>query len=132
LPVDIKSADDLGTAFASFKNNDAEALIVIRSALASAAAKQIADLALAAHLPSCYAQRDLVTAGGLVSLDSSLPDMIRPAAVQIDKIIKGMSPADIPVEQPTRVELSINLNTARLLKLTIPPSLLARADEVIE
>jgi putative tryptophan/tyrosine transport system substrate-binding protein len=132
LPVDIKSADDLGTAFASFKNNDAEALIVIRSAVASAVAKQIADLALAAHLPSCYAQHDLVTAGGLVSLDSSLPDMIRPAAVQIDKIIKGMSPADIPVEQPTRLELSINLNTARLLNLTIPPSLLARADEVIE
>jgi putative tryptophan/tyrosine transport system substrate-binding protein len=132
LPVDITSADELATAFASFKHSGAEALIVIRSALASAVAKQIADLALAAHLPSCYAQRDLVTAGGLVSLDSSLPDMIRPAAVQIDKIIKGMSPADIPIEQPTRLELSINLNTARLLNLTIPPSLLARADELIE
>jgi putative ABC transport system substrate-binding protein len=58
--------------------------------------------------------------------------MIRPAAVQIDKIIKGMSPADIPIEQPTRLELSINLNTARLLNLTIPPSLLARAEELIE
>ena len=132
LPVDIKSADELETAFASFKNNGAEALIVIRSALASAVATRIADLAVAAHLPSCYAQRDLVIAGGLVSLDSNLRDMIHPAAAQIDKIIKGASPADIPVEQPTRFELYINLKTARLLNLTIPPSLLARADEVIE
>ncbi len=132
FPVDIKSADDLGTAFASFKNNDAEALIVIRSALASAVAKEIADLTLAAHLPSCYAQNDAVMAGGLVSLGASLPAMVRPAAAQIDKILKGTSPADIPVEQPTRYELYINLNTARLLNLTIPPSLLALADEVIE
>ena len=132
LPVDIKSADELETAFASFKDNGAEALIVIRSALASAVAKQIADLALAAHLPSCCAQPDLVAAGGLVSLAANLLDMIQPAAAHIDKIIKGTSPADIPVEQPTRFELCVNLKTARLLNLTIPPSLLARADEVIE
>ena len=132
LPVDIKSADELETAFASFKNNGAEALIVIRSALASDAATQITALAVAAHLPSCYAQRDLVTAGGLVSLDADLRDMISPAAAQIDKIIKGTSPADIPVEQPTRFELYINLKTARLLNLTIPPALLALADQVVE
>jgi putative tryptophan/tyrosine transport system substrate-binding protein len=71
-------------------------------------------------------------AGGLVSFGPDRVAMIRPAAAQIDKIIKGTSPADIPVEQPTRFELSINLNTARLLNLTIPPTLLVRADEVID
>jgi putative ABC transport system substrate-binding protein len=71
-------------------------------------------------------------AGGLVSLDPDRVAMTRPAAAQIDKIIKGASPADIPVEQPARFELYINLKTARLLNLTIPPSLLARGDEVIE
>ena len=71
-------------------------------------------------------------AGGLVSLGADRLAMIRPAAAQIDKIIKGTSPADIPVEQPTRYELYINLNTARLLNLTIPPTLLALADELIE
>jgi putative ABC transport system substrate-binding protein len=71
-------------------------------------------------------------AGGLVSLDADRPAMTRPAAAQIDKIIKGTNPADIPVEQPTRFELYINLKTARLLNLTIPPSLLALADELIE
>jgi putative ABC transport system substrate-binding protein len=71
-------------------------------------------------------------AGGLVSLDPDRLAMTRPAAAQIDKIIKGASPADIPVEQPARFELYINLKTARLLNLTIPPSLLARGDEVIE
>jgi putative tryptophan/tyrosine transport system substrate-binding protein len=133
LPVDLRSADDLEAAFASMKESGAEALIVIRSALASAVAERIADLALAARLPSCHAISSMVTAGGLlVGLAPALADMVRPAAAQIDKIIKGMSPADIPVEQPTRLELSINLNTARLLNLTIPPALLARADEVIE
>ena len=76
--------------------------------------------------------KEAVTAGGLVSLASDRLAMIRPAAAQIDKILKGTSPADIPVEQPTQLELYINLKTARLLNLTIPPSLLAQADEVIE
>jgi hypothetical protein len=81
---------------------------------------------------SCYPFRVTVMAGGLVSLDPDRLAMTRPAAAQIDKIIKGASPADIPVEQPARFELYINLKTARLLNLTIPPSLLARGDEVIE
>jgi putative ABC transport system substrate-binding protein len=132
VPVDIKSPDDLETAFASMKNSEAEALFVTRTALTFNLGKQIADLALAAHLPSCHCFRPAVMAGGLVSLDADRLAMIRPAAVQIDKIIKGTSPGDIPVEQPTRFELYINLNTARLLNLTIPPNLLARADEPIE
>jgi putative ABC transport system substrate-binding protein len=94
--------------------------------------KQIADHALTAHVPSCHMFRDAVMAGGLVSLAPDRLAMTRPAAAQIDKIIKGANPADIPVEQPTRLELCINLKTARLLNLTIPPSLLAAADELIE
>ena len=133
LPVDLRSADAVEAAFASIKESGAEALIVIRSALASAVAERIAEFALAARLPSCHAISSMVTAGGLlVGLAPVLGDMVRPAAAQIDKIVKGASPADIPVEQPTRLELSINLRTARLLNLTIPPALLAQADEVIE
>ena len=130
--VDIKSADDLDAAFANMKRDQAGALIAARSTLTFILGKQIADLALAAHPPSCYPFRQAVIAGGLVSFDPDRLAMIRPAAAQIDKIIRGTAPADIPVEQPTRFELYINLKTARLLDLTILPSLLARADEVIE
>ena len=132
IPIDIKSTDDLEGAFADMKQSQAEALFVSRTGLTANLGKQIADLALAAHLPSCYSFRTTVMAGGLVSLDTDRLAMTRPAAAQIDKIIKGTSPADIPVEQPTRFELYINLKTARLLNLTIPPSLLGRADELIE
>jgi putative ABC transport system substrate-binding protein len=132
VPVGIKSADDLEAAFADIKESKAEALFVSRTAVTLNAIKPINDLALAAHLPSCHTFREAVRVGGLMSLDADRVAMARPAAAQIDKIIKGTSPADIPVEQPTRFDLYINLNTARLLNLTIPPSLLARADEVIE
>jgi putative tryptophan/tyrosine transport system substrate-binding protein len=132
VPVGIRSVDDLEAAFASLKKDGAEAVMPTRSSLTFGLGKEIADLALAAHLPSCYPFRQAVMAGGLVSLDPDRVAMTRPAAAQIDKIIRGMSPADIPVEQPSRFELYINLKTARLLNLTIPPSLLARADEVIE
>jgi putative tryptophan/tyrosine transport system substrate-binding protein len=132
LPVGIKSADDLERAFASMKKDGAQAVMPTRTSLTIGLGKEIAELALAAHLPSCCPSRQAVVAGGLVSLDPDRVAMTRPAAAQIDKIIKGMSPADIPVEQPSRLELYINLKTARLLNLTIPPSLLARADEVIE
>jgi putative ABC transport system substrate-binding protein len=132
VPIDIKSAGDLETAFAKIKNSEAEALLGIAGALTFTIGAEIADRALAAHLPFCSAFRETVMAGGLVSLGPDLVTMARQAAAQIDKIIKGTKPADIPVEQPTRYELYINLKTARLLNLTIPPSLLARADEVIE
>jgi putative ABC transport system substrate-binding protein len=105
---------------------------VYRTALTFVAGKQIADLAIAAHLASCHSFREAVMAGGLVSLGPDRVAMAGPAAAQIDKIIRGTSPGDIPVEQPTRYEIYINLKTARLLNLTIPPTLLARADEVIE
>ena len=132
VPADIKSTDDLEATFADMKKSGAEALFVTRTALLANAGKQIADRAISTHLPSSCSFRSQVIAGGLVSLDADRLAMTRPAAAQIDKIIKGTSPADIPVEQPTRFELVINLKTARLLNLTIPPSLLALADEVIE
>ena len=132
LPVGIKSADDLEAAFASMKKDGAQAVMPTRSSLTFNLGKEIADLALAGHLASCYPFRQAVMAGGLVSLDPDRLAMTRPAAAQIDKIIRGTSPADIPVEQPSRFELYINLKTALFLGLTIPPSLLARADEVIE
>jgi putative ABC transport system substrate-binding protein len=132
LPVGIKSADDLETAFASMKKDGAQAVMPTRSSLTFNLGKQIADLALAARLPSCYAFKDPVMDGGLLSLGPDRVAMTGPAAAQIDKIIKGTSPAEIPVEQPTRFELYINLKTARLLNLTIPPTLFALADQLIE
>ena len=132
VPSDIKSAGELETAFADMKKSGAQALFVTRTALFANAGKQIADLAIATRLPSSCAFRRMVIAGGLVSLDADRLAMTRPAAAQIDKIIKGMSPADIPVEQPTKFDLYINLKTARLLNLTIPPTLLELADELIE
>ena len=131
-PVGIKSADDLEGAFVDIKESRADAVFVYRTALTFNLGKQIADLALAAHLPSCHSFRPAVFAGGLMSLDADRMAMIGSAAAQIDKIIKGTSPADIPVEQPTRYELYINLKTARLLNLTIPPNVLALADQLIE
>jgi putative tryptophan/tyrosine transport system substrate-binding protein len=132
VPTDIKSSDEFETAFADMKKRGAEALFVTRTALLANAGKQIADLAIATHLPSSCPFRRQVINGGLVSLDADRLAMTRPAAAQIEKIIKGTSPADIPVEQPTRFELYINLKTARLLNLTIPPSVLALADQLIE
>jgi putative ABC transport system substrate-binding protein len=102
---DIKSADDLEGAFAGTKTSGAGALFVTRTNVTFTAGKQIADLALAARLPSCHAFRETVMAGGLVSYGPDRGAMARPAAAQIDKIIKGTSPADIPVEQPTVYEL---------------------------
>ena len=94
--------------------------------------QRIVDFAADRHLPAIYESRDFVDAGGLLSYGIDLADMQRRAAVYVDKILKGTKPADLPVEQPTKFELVINLRTARALSLTIPASLLARADEVIE
>jgi putative ABC transport system substrate-binding protein len=128
----MKSANDLDLAFAKIKNSDVGAVLEIAGALTFNLGAETAHHLMAAHLPLCSAFRETVMAGGLVSLGPDLVAMARQSATQVDKIIKGRRPADIPVEQPTRYDLYINLKTARLLNLTVPPSLLARADEVIE
>jgi putative ABC transport system substrate-binding protein len=114
------------------KRGGAEALIVVQSSALFASYHRIADLALTHRLPSGGGSREYPEAGGLISYGADYPDLFRRAAVFVDKIFKGAKPADLPVEQPQKFELAFNLKTAKALGLTIPPSLLQRADRVIE
>ena len=119
-------------AFVAMKRDGAGAVIVVSSAAFFASRQRIADLALTHRLPSAVGSKEYAEAGGLISYGADSPDQFRRAAVFVDKILKGAKPADLPVEQPTKLELIINLKTAKALGLTIPPSLLRRADHVIE
>jgi putative ABC transport system substrate-binding protein len=121
-------------AFAAMARDSVEALLIQTDPtyLLPGAAARLADLAVKSRLPSMHAQRAAVEAGGLMSYGPSIVALWRRGAVFVDKILKGAKPADLPVEQPTKFELIINLKTAKALGLTIPPSVLARADEVIQ
>jgi putative ABC transport system substrate-binding protein len=130
--VEVTSADGLRAAFDEMKSNRAEVLIVIPGSLTCIDRKLIADLANIYQLPSCHAFRETVAVGGLVSLGPDIVAMTAQGAAYVDKMIHGAKPADLPVQQPARYQLHINLKTAKALGLTIPASLLVRADEVIE
>ena len=123
---------DFEPAFRAMVEQRAGALIWVPSIVFGEHYRELADLAIKAQLPAMVDVRETVEAGGLMSYSSSGPDMYRHAATYVDKILKGAKPADLPVEQPTKFELVINLKTAKALGLTIPHTLLARADEVIE
>lgn len=124
--------EDLERAFALFKREKVDAVLVPPDTTFRAYGKRIAELAAESHLPAIYFNRTSVEAGGLLSYGPNILESYRHAAVFVDKILKGAKPADLPIEQPTTIELAINLNAAKALGLSIPPSLLARADEVIE
>jgi putative tryptophan/tyrosine transport system substrate-binding protein len=133
LSLEIRGPNaDLEGAFQAAATGRASALITVRDPLLLRYPKRIADLAIKNRLPSMYEGSDFVEAGGLVSYASSDAENFRRAAVYVDKILKGAKPADLPVEQPTKFELVINLKTAKQIGLTIPPSVLARADKVIK
>jgi putative tryptophan/tyrosine transport system substrate-binding protein len=130
--AEVHSADDLDPAFAAMHREGADALMVLSDpALIDPLLGRVVDLAALHRLPAMYNWKMYVEAGGLMSYGPSLPDSHRRAATYVDKILKGAKPADLPVEQPTQFELVINLNTAQALGLTMPPSILLQANEVI-
>ena len=128
---EIRRTEDVAPAFEALKDR-ADALYIVADPLISSNQTRINTLALAARLPTMHLVRDYVEAGGLMSYGPNFPDLFRRAAEIVDKILRGARPADLPVEQPTRFDLVINLTTAKALGLTLPPTVLARATEVIE
>jgi putative tryptophan/tyrosine transport system substrate-binding protein len=131
-PVNVRDATEIERAVTTFARSSNGGLIVTASALSSFHRELIIALAARYKLPTVYYRRAFVTAGGLISYGYDSVDQYRRAAGYIDRILKGEKPADLPVQAPTKYELAINLKTAKALGLTVPPSLLARADEVIE
>ena len=128
---EIRRAEDIVPAFETLKGR-ADALYLCPDPLMNTNRTRINILAVGARLPTMHGAREYVEAGGLISYGANLPDHFRRAAELVDKILRGAKPADLPVEQPTKFNLIINLTTAKALGLEVPPTLLARADEVIE
>jgi putative tryptophan/tyrosine transport system substrate-binding protein len=130
--VSVQTAEDLDGAFATMARERVGGLLVVASPLTRLQRTLLAELALKHRLPGMFGTKENVEAGGLMSYAADFPDLTRRAATYIDKIIKGAKPADLPVEQATKFELVVNLKTAKALGLTIPQSLLGRADEIIQ
>jgi putative tryptophan/tyrosine transport system substrate-binding protein len=128
---EIRRAEDIAPAIDALKGR-ADALYVVTEALVNTNRIRLNTLALGARLPTLHGVRDYVEAGGLMSYGPNFPDLFRRAGEYVDKILRGAKPGGIPVEQPTKFDLAINLTTAKALGLTIPESFLLRADEVIE
>jgi putative tryptophan/tyrosine transport system substrate-binding protein len=129
---DVRKPEGLEPAFAAASQQHADGLIVGQDGLFIANRKQVAELAAKYRLPAIYRSMEAVEAGALMAYGANYPDLYYRAAVYVDKIFKGAKPGDLPVEQPTKFELIINLKTAKALGITIPPPLLLRADEVIQ
>ena len=129
---EARSLIEIDRAYARMADDHAQALIIFADVLTVAYQKKLADLALENRLPAMFGFREFVDMGGLISYGSSLPGLWRRAASYVDKILRGASPGDLPIEQPTRFELVVNLKTAKTLGLEIPATLLVHADEVIE
>src|SRR5262249_51765106 len=129
--LEAREPDQVEGAFAAMAKDRVDALLVVTDSMLISQRARLADLAAKNRLQATFGVREFVDAGGLVSYGVSVPDLMRRAAVYVDKILKGAKPADLPVEQPTKFELVINLKTAKALGLTIPQSLLVRADEII-
>jgi putative ABC transport system substrate-binding protein len=130
-PHEIRRAEDIAPVFDTLKSQ-ADALYVVDDTLILVNRTPIITLALGAGLPTTFGNRDFVKAGGLMSYGANFPALFQRAAEYVDKILRGAKPSDLPVEQPTKFDFVINLKTAKTLGLTIPPTLLAIADEVIE
>jgi len=130
--LEARDGNQFGGAFEAMAKEHASALLVVADTIYINNRKRLVDLAAASRLPVAYGYKEHVEAGGLISYGPSLSDLWRRAAIFVDKILRGAKPADLPVEQPTKFELVINLKSAKALGLTIPPTMLARADEVIE
>jgi putative ABC transport system substrate-binding protein len=130
--IDVRAPADIEPAFEAALNGRAEALLVVGDPLFHQPPRRLPELALRHRLPAMFLVGDVARAGGMIAYGPDFVSTIRQAAVQVDKILKGAKPGDIPIEQPTKFELVINISTAKALGLTIPTSLLARADEVIE
>ena len=132
VPYEFHKPDDFEAAFTAFVQAKAEALLVPPDTTFASYRARIAELAVKARLPAIFANRLSAEAGGLLSYGPDPVENYRHAAVYVDKILKGAKPADLPVERPTKIELVINLKTAKAIGMDVPPALLARADEVIE
>jgi len=130
--LSILGSKDIETAFGAASKARADAVLVFGGAVLNSHRTQIADLAIKSRLPAIYHRQEFVEDGGLMSYDANPNDLARRAATYVDKILKGAKPADLPVEQPTKFELIINLKAAKQIGLTIPPNLLARADKVFK
>jgi putative ABC transport system substrate-binding protein len=132
IPVGVATPEALDDAFAAIKQHRVDAFSLGASPFVFAHRRKITDFVASQRLPAMYWHRGFTEAGGLLSYGVSVVDLHRRAATYVDKILKGAKPGDLPIEQPTKFELVINLKTAKALGLTIPPSLLGRADQVIE
>jgi putative ABC transport system substrate-binding protein len=130
--LEVRSPNDIDSAFEAATKAQAGALVVAQHAPITTNPNRIAELAAKRRLPAIYTETEWIDAGGLMSYGPSIPDLYRRAAIYVDKILKGTKPADLPVEQPIKYELMINLKTAKTLGLTIPPEVLARANRLIK